>query len=151
MLLEADIQGDFEIEGEEIPGAVLNICIYPGANGANSMHMKKTMDEWGKDPSVQSVRRLFGLFEREYDRLLKELNLSSLDARLRPAREGALRLYGRACSLAAAKRLGWDEKTHAAVYMECLVLVLSRQGIPIPEGVRQAHQAHGDLLREVTA
>jgi hypothetical protein len=29
--------------------------------------------------------------------------------------------------------------------------VLSRQGIPIPEGVRQAHQAHGDLLREVTA
>lgn len=109
------------------------------------------MDEWGRDPGVQSVRRVFGLFERGYDQLLKELNISPMDARLRPAREGALRLYGRACSLAAAKRLGWDETAHAAAYLECLVLVLSRQGVPIPEGVQQAHQAHGDLLREVTA
>jgi hypothetical protein len=113
------------------------------------MTMNTPIDEWGHDPTVQRVRRLFTLMENEQNALLNQLSLSSLDARLHDSRKTALKLYERACSLAAPKRLAWDEKTYAAVYITCLITVLEKLGIRIPDDVLRAYQRHADLLREV--
>jgi hypothetical protein len=113
------------------------------------MAMNTPIDEWGHDPTVQQVRRLFALMENEQDALLKQLNLSSLDTRLHDSRKTALRMYESACSQAAAKRPAWDETTYAAVYINCLIRVLEKRGIQIPDDVLEAHQRHADVLREV--
>lgn len=87
--------------------------------------------------------------EREQDSLLKEIDLSSSDMRLRHCRETALGMYERACGHAAAKRLAWDETTYAAIYIGCLLREMEKRGIRIPDSVQAAHQRHTDLLREV--
>ncbi|MFH0726212.1 MAG: hypothetical protein V2B19_07690 [Pseudomonadota bacterium] len=111
--------------------------------------MNTAMDEWGQDPTVQRVRSLFALMEKEQNRLLKELHLPASDMRLRHCRETALGMYERACGLAAARRLAWDENTYAAIYIGCLLREMEKRGIPIPDGVLATHQRHTDLLREV--
>jgi hypothetical protein len=113
------------------------------------MVMNTAMDEWGHDPTVQRVRRLFALMEKEQDSLLKALELSSSDTRLRHCRETALGMYERACGFAAAQRLTWDENTYAAIYIGCLIREMDNRGIRIPEDVLVAHQHHTDLLRKV--
>jgi hypothetical protein len=112
------------------------------------MTMNTPIDEWGHDPTVQRVRRLFALMENEQDALVKQLSLSPIDSRLHDSRKTALRLYEEACSQAAAKRLAWDETTYAAVYINCLLRVLEKRGIRIPDKVLETHQRHADLLRE---
>lgn len=111
--------------------------------------MNTPIDEWGHDPTVQQVRRLFSLMENGQDALLKQLGLSSLDTRLHDSRKTALSMYEKACRLAANKGLAWDEKTYADVYVNCLIAVLEKRGIRIPNDVLEVHQPHAGLLREV--
>jgi len=87
--------------------------------------------------------------ENEQDRLLRQLDLSSSDTRLRHCRETALGMYENACGKAAAKRFAWDEKTYAAIYINCFIRVLEKLGVRIPDPVLAAHQGHAELLREV--
>lgn len=111
--------------------------------------MNTPMDEWGHDPTVQRVRRLFALMESEQDSLLKELELPSSDTRLRHCRETALGMYEKACGHAAAKRLAWDENAYAAIYIGCLLREMEKRGIRIPDRVLATHRHHTDLLQEV--
>ena len=134
------------------PGTVedfLTPDIYMSLKRCYPMAMNTVIDEWGHDPTVQRVRRLFKLMENEQDRLIKQLDLSSSDARLRHCRETALGMYENACGIAAAKRLAWDENTFAAIYINCFIRVLEKTGVRIPAPVLAAHQSHADLLREV--
>ncbi len=58
-------------------------------------------DDWGHDPSVQSMRRIFAYMETAQKILLGRLNISPLDTRLRRWRAEAQVLFERIWPLAS--------------------------------------------------
>jgi hypothetical protein len=89
-------------------------------------------DEWGHDPSVQSMRRVFSSVEEAQRDLLLCLNISLFDPRLRRSREQALESFERAWRL-AVRRGGMSEKDAASLYVHCLARALRLAGVEVPE------------------
>ena len=88
-------------------------------------------DDWGQDPSVQSMRRVFAHMETAQEKLLGRLNISPYDKRLRRWREEARTLFDRACALAAKRGVALSEEYLASIYLHCLGQVLSLNGIEV--------------------
>ena len=99
-----------------------------------SEEQKKTpfQDEWGHDPSVQSMRRIFSFMEEAQQELLLCLNISFFDRRLRRSREQALELFERAWH-PAVRRGVMSEKDAAPLYVHCLARTLRLAGVEVPE------------------
>jgi len=97
--------------------------------------MTRDQDQWGRDPSVQSLRRVFAGMEAGQKEVLRRLNISSLDARLRSWRGEARSLFERSWPLASRKGLVASEEETASLYLHCLVRVLRSSGIEVPDGV----------------
>ena len=91
------------------------------------------MDEWGRDPSVKAMRRIFKAMEKSLNDLLEQLNISPFDPRIRGWLEQALAKYERAWGEASRMGVSMDEKMAPAVYAHCLVKVIGSEGIKIPE------------------
>ena len=85
-------------------------------------------DEWGHEPSVQIMRRLFKLMEVTQRELLKASNISLFDARLRRWREKALESFERAWAYAATSGFELKEEGAAALYSHCLARVIIGEG-----------------------
>src|SRR4030042_4552575 len=90
-------------------------------------------DEWGHDPSVQSMRRTFSYIEKAQHELLMHLNISLFDKRLRSVREQALELFERAWPLAVRQGIIGNEREAAPLYIHCLVRALSSIGVAVPK------------------
>jgi len=90
-------------------------------------------DEWGHDPSVQSMRRVFSYMEQAQQELLRHLNISDFDKRLRNVREQALELFEKAWPLAVRKGMISEEKEAAPFYSHCLGRALRSVGIEVPK------------------
>lgn len=88
-------------------------------------------DEWGRDPSVQSMRRVFGFMEEAQQQLLRSLNLSPLDQRLRRSRQHALELFEQAWPSAIKQGMITGEKDAAPFYLLCLAQALKRARIEV--------------------
>ena len=97
--------------------------------------MGKIMDEWGRDPSVKAMRRIFKAMEKSLNDLLEQLNISPFDHRIKGWLEQALAKYERAWSEASRMGVLMDEKMAPAVYVHCLVKIIGSEGIKIPEGL----------------
>ena len=93
---------------------------------------RRLEDEWGHDPSVQSMRRVFSYMEDAQQELLKDLNISLFDRKLRRARQGALELFERAWPLAIKKGIIKNEKDAAPIYLHCLIQALKMASIQVP-------------------
>jgi len=106
------------------------------------------MDEWGRDPSVRAMRGIFKTMEDCVDDLLKQLNISPLDLRVRGWLEQALVNYERAWVEARRKGIRMDEKMAAAVYGHCLAKVIGADGIKVPESRFASDQ---DAERELSS
>jgi hypothetical protein len=89
-------------------------------------------DEWGRDPSVQSMRRVFSSMEEAQRELLLRLNISVLDRRLRRSREQALELFERTWPKAARRGM-MGEEVAAPLYLHCLAQSLRMAGVEVPE------------------
>jgi hypothetical protein len=89
-------------------------------------------DEWGHDPSVQSMRRVFSYMEEAQQELLKNLSISLFDTKLRHCREQALELFERAWPLAVRQGMTINEKETATLYIHCLAQALSLVGFEVP-------------------
>jgi hypothetical protein len=89
-------------------------------------------DEWGHDPSVQSMRRVFSSMEEAQRKLLLRLNISALDWRLRRSREQALELFERIWPKAARRGM-MGEEVAAPLYLHCLAQSLRLAGVEVPE------------------
>jgi len=89
-------------------------------------------DEWGHDPCVQSMRRVFSSIEEVQQKLLLYLNISFLDQRLRRSREQALELFERTWSKAIRKGM-MGEKDAAPLYLHCLARTLRSAGVEVSE------------------
>jgi hypothetical protein len=94
--------------------------------------MKSIQDEWGRDPSVQSMRRVFSFIEAAQQELLLCLNLSFLDRRLRHSREQTLELFERTWPKAVRRGM-MSEKDAAPLYVHCLARTLRLAGVEVPE------------------
>ncbi len=92
-------------------------------------------DEWGHDPSVQRMRRVFGQMETLQRELLERLKLSPLDERLRRCRELSRNLFEKAWPLAQRKGLTHSEEDTAILYVHCFVRMLNREKIKVPEDI----------------
>ena len=93
------------------------------------------MDEWGRDPSVKAMRRIFKAMEKSLNDLLEQLNISPFDHRIKGWLEQALDKYERAWGEASRMGVGMDEKMAPAVYVHCLVKIIGSEGIKIPESL----------------
>jgi hypothetical protein len=88
-------------------------------------------DEWGHDPSVQSMRRVFSLIETAQEELLRHLNISPFDPRLRRSREQALKLFEQAWPLAVTQGIIGNDKEAAPLYLHCMARALSSAGVEV--------------------
>ena len=89
-------------------------------------------DEWAQDPSVQSMRRAFCFMEEAQQQLLRNLNISLFDQRLRRGRRQALELFEQAWPLAIRKGIVTSEKDAAPFYLHCLAQGLKLARIEVP-------------------
>ena len=105
-------------------------------------------DEWGHDPSVQSMRRVFSYMEQAQQELLRHLNISHFDKRLRNAREQALELFEKAWPLAVRKGMISEEKEAAPFYSHCLGRALRSVGIEVPKDWLPRDEKITRLLQE---
>jgi len=107
------------------------------------------MDEWGRDPSIKAMRRVFKAMEKSLDDLLEQLNISPFDHRLRSWLEQALSQYELAWGEASRKGVRMDEKMAPAVYAHCLVRVIGSEEIKIPESLLAIEKDVERLIQEV--
>jgi len=95
--------------------------------------MNKTFeDEWGRDASVQNMRRVFSFMEEAQQQLLKELNISLFDQRLRRSRQEALQRFEQTWPFAIKKGIITSEKDAASFYLHCLAQALKLERIEVP-------------------
>jgi hypothetical protein len=105
-------------------------------------------DEWGHDPSVQSMRRVFSYMETAQQKLLEQLKISLFDQRLRRGREQALELFEKAWPLALRKGMIMSEKDVVPLYTQCLVRALGSIGVELPENSLRGDEKIIRLLQE---
>lgn len=105
-------------------------------------------DEWGSDPSVQMMRRIFAHMEKVQEDLIERLKLSPVDERLRRVREFARNLFEQAWPLAQRKGLTQNEEDVASLYLHCFVKMLNWEGIKTPSELFLADQKFVQFLSE---
>jgi hypothetical protein len=106
------------------------------------------LDYWGQDPSVKGMRKVFGEMEARQKNLLKQLNISLVDSRLRPWREQALLLFNNAWARARGMGISMDVGKAGTVYVAGLLKVLQREGIVLPDALLSFDAEIEMLLKE---
>jgi hypothetical protein len=92
-------------------------------------------DEWGKDPSVQVMRKVFQTIEHGQQRLLKRLGIAPHDQRLGKWREQTLVLFERCWGAADQLDIALDEQLAATIYCSLLAKILEVSGVDIPTDI----------------
>lgn len=88
----------------------------------------KTIDEFGNDPTVKRTRILFSMMDKSDSALIKNLDLSPFDERLRTARTVRLNLYNKAISLAFHKKIYVDENFALELFNHCQKIAFNKCG-----------------------
>jgi len=101
-------------------------------------------DDWGHDPSIQSMRRIFARMEAAQKELFGRLNISPLDTRLRHWREETQLLFEQTWPLASRKGITQSEDDAAFLYLHCLARILRLGGIEV---TNEALPANEKILR----
>ena len=107
------------------------------------------MDDWGKDPAVQGLRRVFKGMERSLGEILGRLAISPYDPRIRGWLEKALAKFEQSWGLAHQMGISMNEEKAPAVYAHCLAKVMGTEGVEIPEGTLPEERQTQKLIDEV--
>jgi hypothetical protein len=105
-------------------------------------------DEWGKDPSVQVMRKVFQAMEHAHQELLKRLDIAPDDQRLRTWREQTLALFERCWGVADQLDVTMDEQTAATIYCSLFAKIMEASGIVIPADI---FSPEGNVARLIQA
>ncbi|MCX8118740.1 MAG: hypothetical protein N3G78_12545 [Desulfobacterota bacterium] len=97
-------------------------------------------DEWGNDPTVQTMRRMFSRLEKAQSQLLDSLSIAPLHPRLRKVRTEARDLFEMLWPLALQRGIVSGEEQTVLLYLSCLKHSLKREGFAVPD--------HGDAKEE---
>ena len=106
-------------------------------------------DEWGRDPGVQMMRKVFRQMELAQVDLLNAAGISIWDPRLRRWREVALVAFERASANAARRGIDLREEQAGALYAHCLARTMMREGIKASSDSRQSDETIKSLVEEV--
>ena len=106
-------------------------------------------DDWGHDPSVLFMRRVFKGMEETQRRLLANVTLSHVDVRLRRWRETARDVFEQAWPIATRRGVVASEEEAGILYAHCLARTLTSDGIKIPNGVVSHDEKISKLVEEV--
>ncbi|HOV90934.1 MAG TPA: hypothetical protein PKW07_09520 [Syntrophorhabdaceae bacterium] len=106
------------------------------------------IDEWGMDPQVRFLRRVFSQIESAQRELLLSLNISLLDERLKRIRDGALRLFEKAWSLSVRWNMPMDEKDIVNIYLYSLAHILERYRIEVPNNLLPLDEKIKRIIQE---
>jgi hypothetical protein len=108
-------------------------------------------DEWGGDPSVQIMRKVFKAMEAAQHEFLKQLAIAPYDSRIRGWREKTLALFERCWGVANRMGIAMDADTAPVVYCLLLARIMGAEGIEVPEGLVPAGKDAARLIQEVLA
>jgi hypothetical protein len=92
-------------------------------------------DKWGRDPSIQIMRRVFAGMEKTQTVLLATLRISPLDQRLRLWRHTALRRFEQQWNQSTRRGAGLGENQIADLYCACFTGIMEEAGIPVSSPV----------------
>jgi hypothetical protein len=107
------------------------------------------MDQWGEDPSVQIMRKVFKRMEKAQHELLKQLDIIPYDPRMRRWRDQALALFEGTREVASRMGVTMNEDTASAIYVHCLAKIIGSDGINIPAGILPEPENIERILKEV--
>jgi len=107
------------------------------------------MDDWGKDPAVQGMRRVFKGMETSLGEILGQLAISPYDPRIRGWLEKALAKFEQSWGVAHQMGISMNEEKAPAVYVHCLAKVMGAEGVEIPEGTLPEERQTQKLVNEV--
>jgi hypothetical protein len=107
------------------------------------------MDEWGRDPSVQAMRKVFKGMEKSLEEILWQLDIAPYDQRIRGWLEMALAKFEASWVVANQMGIIMDAKIAAVVYSHCLAKAIGSEGIEIPEGILPEEKDTARLIHEV--
>jgi hypothetical protein len=108
-------------------------------------------DEWGRDPAVQIMRKVFTAMEKAQREFLGRLDISPYDLRIRRWREQALALFERCWSIANRMGIAMDADMASVVYCSLLARIMGSEGIEVPAGLVPAGEEAAKLVEEVFA
>ena len=111
--------------------------------------MISDQDEWGQDPSVRFMRRVFRETEKDQERILAALNVSRFDTRLRKWREGARKTFEEAWPQALRQGLALAEEEAATLYAYCFVRALRLDGMDVAIEALPSDERLSGFLQEV--
>jgi hypothetical protein len=106
-------------------------------------------DEWGGDPSVQAMRRVFAAMEAAQKEFITTLGLSPFDHRLRRWRERALASFDASWARSARSGVDLTETEAGVLYVQCLAKIMTREGMDVSPGSLPQSEKLRKILREV--
>jgi len=107
-------------------------------------------DEWGKDPQVRFLRRVFSRIEDAQKGLLDKIGISLFDERLKRIRDEALTIFERAWAMALRKGMNLEEKDLVHLYIFSFAYVLERYKIFLPQDILPSDESMKKIVFEVT-
>ncbi len=107
------------------------------------------VDEWGRDPSVQAMRRVFAAMEAAQKEFIQKVGLSPFDPRMRRWRERALAAFDVSWARTARTGVQLNETDTGALYVHCLGRIISREGMEVPREVPSPSENIEKLLKGV--
>jgi len=106
-------------------------------------------DQFGRDPQVQHLRRVFAQIEMKQDELLQRLGVSPSDYRLRRVREATLMSFEKAWMIAGRRGVAETEDEIADLYILCMAKVLAGNRIVVPDDLLPANRGISDVVKEI--
>jgi hypothetical protein len=92
-------------------------------------------DEWGRDPSVQAMRKVFSTMEMDQNAFLQKLQISFFDERIRRWRDRALIIFEKMWGHASQIGIPLDEQRASDIYIFSLARVMNLDNMKISEEV----------------
>ncbi|MEW5913046.1 MAG: hypothetical protein AB1814_10850 [Thermodesulfobacteriota bacterium] len=108
----------------------------------------KGADDWGRDPQVQALRRVFAALEQAEAELLNAAGLGPWDPRLRAWREQARQRFMAAWPRALGQGLARQPQAAGRLYALGLAGLLAQAGVAAPLAAQPGDEGLAAALRE---
>jgi L-ribulose-5-phosphate 3-epimerase UlaE len=112
--------------------------------------MAKEQKNWGRDPAVQRMRKIFAEMDQIQETILNQAGIKPFDSRLRSIRETARDLFDRATARAADKGIRLTDNAMIDIYTGCLQQALTNAGIAITQDLLPDDSTLSELVSEVS-
>lgn len=106
-------------------------------------------DDWGRDPTVQMMRRIFSRMEEAQAHLIQSCSISPFDPRLRKVRNQAREIFEEAWPTALQKGVISSDQQTIFLYVSCLKYALKKNGFVLPAENEPGDERIDQYLKEI--